>query len=104
MTKCIDVSENRDLQAVSPVAMGVFVVIFFFINLLIKFGILYIICVIIAYALTQMFFQYTPRVVMATLKYITRSSHLSPSFDDIEYDSYLERYPEIVKVLKKNGA
>lgn len=99
MTRCIDISENKKLGTVSPVAMFVFVGIYVVLTALMQFGIMYFICVVISYILCQIFFQYSPRYIFLTIKFLSTNSYLSPSFEDDNYFTDETQFEGVKKVL-----
>lgn len=85
MTRCIDIAENKKLGTVSPIAMFVFVGIYVILTALMQFGIMYFIMVAISYILCQIFFQYSPRYIFMTIRFLATNSYLTPSFKDQDY-------------------
>jgi hypothetical protein len=83
-TRCIDISENKKLGHTSPIAMAVFVALFVVISALVPAGIMFFILVSISFILTQIFFQYSPRFIFLSIKYLLRNPYLTPSFEDKE--------------------
>ena len=96
-TKCIDISENRKLTSVSPIAIMAWVFIFTILTALMKPGIMYFLMLIVSYIVTQILFQYTPRYVFLFLKFLFTNRYLTPSFEDKKYladhktNSHLQR-------------
>lgn len=82
MTKCIDISENRKLSSVSPIAIIAWVMIFTVLTALMQPGIMYFLMLIVSWIITQILFQYTPRYVFWFLKFLFTNRYLTPSFDD----------------------
>jgi hypothetical protein len=99
MTRCIDISDNRKLGTISPIAMFVFVGCYIGLTAFMDFGILYFICVMVAYILTQLFFQFTPRYVWLTLKFLSTNAYLTPSFTDDWYIVDETRFSNIQRIL-----
>lgn len=104
MRKCIDVSDNKKLGAVSPVAMFAFAAIFIVLTAVMKAGFLYFILVFASYVLTQIFFQYTPRYVLLTLKFLVTNSYLTPSFEDFSYIADETKITGIANVLPQDNS
>jgi len=98
-TRCIDISENRKLGQTSPVAMFVFIAIFILLTALMTVGILYLILVCLAYIFSQLFFQFSPRFIFLSLKFVLRNSYLTPSFSDELYLEKEERISGIRRIL-----
>jgi hypothetical protein len=84
-TRCIDISENRKLGTVSPLAIFAFVGIYIILTAFMEPGFTYILLLVISYILTQIFFQYTPRFIFLLLKFLLTNARLSPSFQDEKY-------------------
>lgn len=84
-TRCIDISENRRLGTVSPLAIFAFVAIYIVLTAIMEPGFTYVLCLALTYLLTQIFFQYTPRFIFLLLKFLTTNARLSPSFDDEKF-------------------
>jgi len=99
MTRCIDISENKKIGTVSPIAMFVFVGCYIVLTALMDFGILYFICIMVSYILTQIFFQYTPRIVWLTIKFLTTNPYLTPTFEDEWYVADENQFKSIQRIL-----
>ena len=84
-TKCIDISENKKLGKVSPIAIMAWVFCFVVLTVVMKPGIIYILLLIVSYIVTQILFQYTPRYVLWVLKFLVTNSKLTPSFRDKKF-------------------
>lgn len=84
-TRCIDISENRRLGTVSPLAIFAFVGIYIVVTAFMEPGFTYILVLAVSYLLTQIFFQYTPRFIFLLLKFLVTNAKLSPSFEDTKY-------------------
>lgn len=82
MTKCIDISENRKLSSVSPIAIIAWVMIFTVLTAIMQPGIMYFLMLIVSWIVTQILFQYTPRYVFWFLKFLFTNRYLTPSFED----------------------
>lgn len=91
-TRCIDISENRKLGTVSPLAIFAFVGIYIILTAFMDPGFTYVLLLAVSYILTQIFFQYTPRFIFLLLKYLITNAKLSPSFND---DKYLSDHRQI---------
>lgn len=100
-TKCIDISENKKLGTTSPIAMFAFVAIFIGITALMEVGFMYLIVLIVAFVFTQIFFQYKPRYIFLTMRFLTKNSYLTPSFNDPDYLADETKIPQVVKVLNE---
>jgi hypothetical protein len=85
MIKCIDISENRKLSSVSPIAIMVWVAVFTVLTAVMEPGIIYILLLILSYIITQVLFQYTTRNVYWFLKFLFTNRYLTPSFRDPKY-------------------
>jgi len=112
-TKCIDISDNKRLGTTSPIAMFAFVAIFIAITALVEVGFLYIILIIVAFVFTQIFFQYKPRFVYLTIRYLGKNAYLTPScedkhflVDDLEIPAVVDSLSEyeISKIRKERQA
>lgn len=84
-TKCIDISENKKLGKVSPIAIMAWVFCFVVLTVVMKPGIIYMLLLILSYIVTQVLFQYTPRYVLWVLRFLVTNSRLSPNFKDTKY-------------------
>jgi hypothetical protein len=98
-TKCIDIADNKKLGHASPVAMAAFLICFIIMNIFITIGFLWFILTAIIYIITQVFFQYTPRVIWLSLRFMGKSTRLSPSFPDLLYVPDEARFNEIRKIM-----
>ena len=85
MTKCIDISENRRLSSVSPIAIMAWVIVFTVLTAVMKPGIFYILINIFSYIVTNILFQYTPRYVKWFIVFLFTNRYLTPSFEDKKY-------------------
>ncbi len=84
-TRCIDISENRRLGNVSPLAIFAFVAIYIILTAFMEPGFTYIIALLAAYLLTQLFFQFTPRFIFLMIKFLLTNHKLTPNFNDEKY-------------------
>lgn len=84
-TRCIDISENRKLGNVSPLAIFAFVGIYIVLTAFMEPGFTYVLSLAVAYILTQIFFQYTPRFIFLLLKFLITNHKLTPNFEDERY-------------------
>lgn len=100
-TQCIDISDNKKIGTTSPIAMFVFVAIFIGITALMDLGFMYIIVLLVSFVFTQIFFQYKPRYIFLTMKFLTKNPYLSPSFEDQDYLADESTIPQVVKVLNE---
>jgi hypothetical protein len=100
-TKCIDISDNKNIGSNSPLSIFAFVAIFILLTAVMKTGIVYFILLMVAFIFTQVFFQYKPRYIFLTIKFLGKNSYLTPSFTDRNYLSDETRIPEIVKILNE---
>lgn len=100
-TRCIDIAENKKVGATSPIAMFVFVGCLIVLSALMEAGIIYLILIVISFIITQIFFQYKPRFIFYTIKFLTQNSYLTPSFEDKDYVADETRIPEIARVLNE---
>lgn len=100
-TRCIDISENKKVAQASPIAMFAFVGIFILLTALMKVGFIYFILVVLSYILCQLFFQFSPRFIFLSLKFILRNSYLTPSFEDEDYLNEEYRISNIKRVLRE---
>lgn len=83
--ECIDISENKRLDSVSPIATVVFLACFMILTMLMDLGIFWLIAVVTTGLLTYMFFQYSPRYVFIMFEFLFKHYYLVPSFDDTKY-------------------
>jgi hypothetical protein len=100
--KCIDISENRKLSSVSPIAIFLWVGIFIILTAIMDLGLLYVICVFLSFVLCVILFQYSPRFVFMTILYLKTHSYLTPSFEDDKYIIDEKRLLNLTKILKKD--
>ena len=84
-TRCIDVSENKRLTSVSPISIFAFLAIYVVITALVEFGIIYFILILLDYIFTQLFFQFTPRFIFLSLKFMSTNTVLTPNCEDMQY-------------------
>ena len=84
-TRCIDISENRKMSNMSPIAMFVFIPVYIILTALMEPGFTYVLVLFLTFVLIQIFFQYTPRYIFLTLRFLLTNSDLTPSFVDEEY-------------------
>lgn len=98
-TRCIDISENRKLGTVSPLAIFAFVAIYILLTAIMEPGFTYVLMLAISYLLTQVFFQYTPRFIFLLLKFLTTNARLSPSFVDEKYLSDHKNIQSLQRIL-----
>jgi len=100
-TKCIDIAENKKLGTTSPIAIFAFVAIFIVITALLEVGFMYFIILIVAFVFTQIFFQYKPRYIFLTMRFLVKNSYLTPSFNDPDYLADETSVPQVVNVLNE---
>jgi len=98
-TRCIDISENKKLGHTSPIAMAAFVGLFVIISALVPAGIMFFILISLSFILTQIFFQFSPRFIFLSIKFLLRNSYLTPSFEDEEFIFDETRVPSIKRIL-----
>lgn len=98
-TRCIDISENRKLGTVSPLAIFAFVGIYIILTAFMEPGFTYILLLAVSYILTQIFFQYTPRFIFLLLKFLLTNARLSPSFQDEKYIGDHNQIKSLQKIL-----
>ena len=98
-TKCIDISDNKKIGTTSPLAMFAFVGIFIILTALMEAGFMYLILLIVAFVFTQIFFQYKPRYIFLMIRYLTKPSYLTPSFEDKAYIVDEEKIPAVKNIL-----
>lgn len=84
-TRCIDISENRKMGNMSPIAMFVFIPIYIILTAVMEPGFTYVLMLFLSFLVTQIFFQYTPRYIFLTLRFLLTNSDLTPSFKDKDY-------------------
>jgi hypothetical protein len=101
--KCIDIAENRKITSVSPIAMFMWVGIYVILSAIMDFGLLYLICVFLSYVLCIILFQYSPRFVFMSIRYLGTNSYLTPSFEDEQYIVDEERIKNITTILRKGS-
>jgi hypothetical protein len=97
--QCIDISDNKRMGSPSIVAIGTWVVCFIILTAIMKNSFLYIIFLAASYLVTQIFFQYTPRVVILSIIFLTRNHYLTPSFEDTEYIPDETQFKNIKRIL-----
>jgi hypothetical protein len=102
MIKCIDISENNKVSSVSPIAIFMWVGIFIILTAIMDAGVLYLICSFLSYVLCMIFFQYSPRFVFMSIKFLVINSYLSPSFVDDQYIVDEKRLKNVTKILQKD--
>lgn len=102
MRKCIDISENKKITAVSPIAMFVWVAVFIVLTAIMKFGLMYLICCFLAYVICIILFQYSPRFVFMSIRFLVTHGYLSPSFKDDQYITDETRMKNITKILQRD--
>lgn len=103
MRKCIDISENKRITAVSPVAIFVWVAIFIALSAVMTVGLMYLICCFISYVFCIILFQYSPRFVFMSVRFLVTHAYLTPSFKDDQYITDETRMKNITKILKKDS-
>lgn len=80
MTKCVDLSEDPRFTEISITSLIAFFFLFLLINIFITVGFFYLILCVAAFAVSQIFFQGSPRHVLLRFRYtVTTSSTLSPT-------------------------
>ena len=97
--KCIDISENRKLGNISPLAIFAFVASFVVLTAIMEPGFGYILALAVAFLLTQIFFQYTPRFVFLYIKFLFTNAKLTPTLVDEKYVSDHYQIKSLNKVL-----
>lgn len=100
-TKCIDISDNKKLGTTSPIAIFAFVAIFIALTALVEAGIMYLILLVVSFVFTQIFFQYKPRYIFLTMKFLTKNSYLTPTFEDLDYISDETSIPHVLNILNE---
>lgn len=100
-TKCIDISDNKKLGTTSPIAMFVFVAIFIVQLALMDIGFMFLIVFVLAFVFTQIFFQYKPRYIFLTMKFLTRNTYLTPTFEDKSHLSDETSIPQVLNILNE---
>lgn len=98
-TRCIDISENRKLGNVSPIAIFAFVGIYIVLTAFMEPGFTYILSLAVSYLLTQIFFQYTPRFIFLLLKYLVTNPRLTPNFNDEKYVCDHNKIKSLQKII-----
>lgn len=102
-TKVIDISENKKVSSVSPVAVFAWVACFVVLTALIRDNFfLYFILNFVAWILTQIFFQFSPRFVFLSLRFLSTNAKLSPSFKDKNYLQNTTSIKSLSKILDKS--
>lgn len=96
-TRCIDISENRKLTTISPIAVFAFIGGFIVLTAIMEPGFTYVLAITVWYLLTQIFFQFSPRFVFMMIKFLLTNSKLSPSFEDRAY----QRDHKSIQTLKR---
>jgi hypothetical protein len=99
--QCIDIADNKKLGSPSIVAIGAWVACFVTLTALMKTSFLYFICLAVSYLITQIFFQYTPRIVILSIIFLTKNHYLTPSFEDSEYIGDETQFKNIQRILPK---
>ena len=103
-TKCIDISENRRLGNVSPLAIFAFIAIYIVLTAFMDPGFTYVLLLAMSYLLTQIFFQFTPRFIFLLIKFLMTSHYLTPSFEDKEYVSNHKNIKNLQQILPVENA
>jgi len=97
--RCIDIAENRKISNISPIAIFVFVGCFVVLTAVMNPGFTYLLSVILAFILTQIFFQYTPRFVFLYIKYLFTNSKMTPTINDEKYVVNHYKIKNLQKIL-----
>lgn len=84
-TQCIDISADKNLSDQSPIAMFAFVICYIVTNILMDPSFMFVIVIFIEFALCQILFQYSSRIVYLGAKFLLTHSDLSPTFKDKAY-------------------
>lgn len=81
-TKCIDISDNKRLGTTSPISIFVFVAMLILIIVFTDPSLMQLILVLLALVISQVFFQYKPRFIFLTIRYIFKNAYLTPTCED----------------------
>lgn len=100
-TQCIDISENKRFSQASPIASFVFFPIFITLTAIMDADIIYFVSVIFTYLLTQLFFQYSARYIILSIRFLLRNGILSPSAPDVGYVYDEKTMPALKGILGK---
>jgi hypothetical protein len=84
-TQCIDISADKNISNASPFAMGAFMVCYIVTNMLMKASFLYFILLIVEFIICQILFQFSPRVVFLSIKFLTMQKYKTPTHEDAIY-------------------
>ena len=102
-TRFIDISDNKKLASSSPIAMGVFLLLFIVISLLIRSIVSQILLWMLSFIFAQLFFQYSKRFILLTLKFVLNDKQvMSPCFEDENYVPNEKLIPSIQKILPRD--
>lgn len=81
-TKCIDISDNKRLGTTSPISVFAFIAMFIIIVALTEPSLMQVILILLALVISQVFFQYKPRFIFLTIRYIFKNGYLTPTCED----------------------
>lgn len=84
-TQCIDISADKNISNASPFAMGAFMVCYIITNLLMKASFLFFIMLIVEFIICQVLFQFSPRVVFLSIRFLTMHKYKTPTHTDPVY-------------------
>jgi hypothetical protein len=84
-TQCIDISADKNISNASPFAMGAFMVCYVITNLLMKASFIYFILLIVEFIICQVLFQFSPRVVFLSIRFLTMQKYQTPTHEDLKY-------------------
>lgn len=101
---CIDISENKKIGTVSPLAIMAFVCIYVVLTAFMEPGFTYVLLLLVSYILTNLFFQFTPRFIFLYLKFLFTASYLTPTFKDENYISDHKKINSLKPLLPLENA
>lgn len=99
-TQVIDLSSDKNVSNASPISMIAFMICFLITNMVMEVSFLYFVVVVAEFLLCQIFFQFTPRMVFLTIKFLFIQATLSPTIDDKDYYADEYQLKNLKKVLK----
>lgn len=97
-TKCLDIKEDRRFTTTSPIAIGVWLVLFLIINVVMPLGFMYFIVNIFVFILVHLFFQFEARLIFLSLKFLKVHPILSPNFEDKSFLQDETRFAQVARV------
>ena len=103
----INVSADKALKDQSPIPVFVWVVCYVITSLVATFDLMFLVIILVEFVVCQILFQYHPRTVYLTMKFLVTHYRFTPNHEDEEYiyDEYSieglrEVLPELVGAKK----